>query len=160
MESTTVHDVIEEEKWREQQHQLIPQPILHFFAKLPMCSGSKWQIGNHGLENGVWHACRGCFEWLTEHRNKQKDTERYISQAEVNMVWKKWHKILNYSISEQELRMFSTRQSTEKISYMPEIQIWVEVIQVAPVVMGKQERKKQGNEESMMWSCLWLRNGR
>jgi len=44
--------------------------------------------------------------------------------------------------------MFSTRQSTKKVSYMPEIQIWVEVIQVAPVVMGKQEIKEQGNEES------------
>jgi hypothetical protein len=63
---------------------------------------------------------------------------------------KRWHKISNYSISEQELRMFSTRQSIKKISYMPEIQIWVEVIQVAPVVMGKQERKEQGNEESMI----------
>jgi hypothetical protein len=52
--------------------------------------------------------------------NKQKDTERYILQAEGKTV-KKWHKILNYRISEQELRMFSTRQRTKKISYMPEI---------------------------------------
>ena len=52
--------------------------------------------------------------------NKQKDTERYILQAEGKTV-KKWQKILNYSISEQELRMFSTRQRTKKISYMPEI---------------------------------------
>jgi hypothetical protein len=52
--------------------------------------------------------------------NKQKDTERYILQAEGKTV-KKWHKTLNYSISEQELRMFSTRQRTKKISYMPEI---------------------------------------
>ena len=35
---------------------------------------------------------------------------------------------------------------------MPNIQIWVKVIQVAPHVMGKQERKEQGNEESIMWS--------
>ena len=34
---------------------------------------------------------------------------------------------------------------------MLEIQIQVELIQVA-VVMGKQERKEQGNEGSMMWS--------
>jgi hypothetical protein len=34
---------------------------------------------------------------------------------------------------------------------MPEIQIQVELIQVAPVVMGTQERKEQGNEGSMMW---------
>ena len=60
----------------------------------------KWQIGNCGLESGAWHACRGCFEWLTGYRNKQKDTERYILQAKVKMV-KKWHKILNYSINEQ-----------------------------------------------------------
>ena len=33
--------------------------------------------------------------------NKQKDTERYILQAEGKTV-KKRHKILNYSISEQE----------------------------------------------------------
>ena len=52
--------------------------------------------------------------------NKQKDTERYILQAEGKTV-KKWHKILNYSISEQELRMFPTRQRTKKISDMPEI---------------------------------------
>ena len=52
--------------------------------------------------------------------NKQKDTERYILQAEGKTV-KKWRKIFNYSISEQELRMFSTRQRTKKISYMPEI---------------------------------------
>jgi hypothetical protein len=52
--------------------------------------------------------------------NKQKDTERYILQAEGKTV-KKWCKIFNYSISEQELRMFSTRQRTKKISYMPEI---------------------------------------
>ena len=52
--------------------------------------------------------------------NKHKDTERYILQAEGKTV-KKWHKILNYSISEQELRIFSGRQRTKKISYMPEI---------------------------------------
>ena len=52
--------------------------------------------------------------------NKQKDTERYILQAE-GMAVKKWHKILNYSISEQELRIFSGRQRTKKINYMPEI---------------------------------------
>jgi hypothetical protein len=34
---------------------------------------------------------------------------------------------------------------------MLEIQIQVELIQVA-VVMGKQERKEQGNEGSMIWS--------
>ena len=45
--------------------------------------------------------------------NKQKDTERYILQAEGKTV-KKWHKILNYSISEQELRMFSTRKGLKK----------------------------------------------
>jgi hypothetical protein len=50
----------------------------------------------------------------------------------------------------QKLRIFSTRQSTKKISYMPVMKIEVEVIQVAPVVMGKQERKEQGNEESMI----------
>ena len=42
---------------------------------------------------------------------------------------------------------------------MPEIQIQVELIQVASVVMGKQERKEQGNEGSMMWSRVWLCNG-
>ena len=52
--------------------------------------------------------------------NKQKDTERYILQAQGKTV-KKWHKILNYCISEHELRMFSTRQRTKKMSYMPEI---------------------------------------
>ena len=32
-------------------------------------------------------ACsRGCFEWLTGYRNKQKDIERYIPQAKVKMV--------------------------------------------------------------------------
>jgi hypothetical protein len=44
--------------------------------------------------------------------------------------------------------MFSTRQSNKKISYMPETQFLVEVIQVAPVIMGKQEIKQQENEES------------
>ena len=52
--------------------------------------------------------------------NEQKDTEKSILQAEGKTV-KKWHKILNYSTSEQELRMFSARQRTKKINYMPEI---------------------------------------
>ena len=58
-----------------------------------------------GPESGVWCECRGCFEWLTGYRSKHKDTERYIPHAEGKTV-KKWYKILNYSISEQELRMF------------------------------------------------------
>jgi hypothetical protein len=58
-----------------------------------------------GPESGVWCACRGCFEWLTGYRSKHKGTERYIPHAEGKTV-KKWYKILNYSISEQELRMF------------------------------------------------------
>ena len=29
-------------------------------------AGSKWQIGEHGPESGVWCAYRCCFEWLTK----------------------------------------------------------------------------------------------
>jgi hypothetical protein len=48
--------------------------------------------------HGMHVHCRGCFERLTEYRNKQKDTERYIPQLEAKVkTVKKWHKILNYS---------------------------------------------------------------
>jgi hypothetical protein len=53
--------------------------------------------------------------------NKQTDTERYILQAEGKTDSKEVAQNIKYSISEQELRMFSTRQRTKKISYMPEI---------------------------------------
>jgi hypothetical protein len=38
-------------------------------------------------------------------------------------------------------RRFSTGQSTQKIYYILEMEIQVEVIQTAPVVRGTQERK-------------------
>ena len=71
-------------------------------------SGSKWEIGYCECESGVQCAscaCKGYFEWLTEcweshwEASWGKNGPKGATSG------------TNYSISEQELRMFSTRQS-------------------------------------------------
>ena len=45
----------------------LSQTVLTFpYHSIFEWAGSKWQIGDHGPESGIWCAYRCCFEWLTK----------------------------------------------------------------------------------------------